>query len=138
MPLQMTRRRPLADMLMAQKDRGTSFRRMSERAAAAGHPISYTQVSDYAHGRIRTMPSEPMTRGLAAALGMPFEQVRSAVLEEWLGVPEQQRSHPITAEESILSSPELSEAEKRVLLATLRALREQGSAGRTNGASGAG
>lgn len=56
---------------------------MEQRARDAGFPISRSQISNYEHGSVERQPTEPIARGLAAALGCTFEEVAAAASESF-------------------------------------------------------
>lgn len=60
---------------------GDSLRTMEDRARAAGHPISRSTISAYEHGEITLQPSRDTVAGLAAALGVTYDEVAAAATE---------------------------------------------------------
>lgn len=58
---------------------GNSLRVMEDRARAAGHRISRSQINAYARGEVKTQPSREVVAALAAALDCPYQHVAAAV-----------------------------------------------------------
>jgi transcriptional regulator with XRE-family HTH domain len=68
----------LPELFASRKTAAGSTRVMAERARAAGHPISHTQLGAYARGEVDAMPSEATRHAIAAALGVTFNEVTAA------------------------------------------------------------
>jgi hypothetical protein len=68
-----------------QQSKGLTYRDMETRAEAAGHFISRQQLQNHATGGVRNAPRTEQVLALAAALGVPFEQVRDAVFRQFYG-----------------------------------------------------
>lgn len=71
--------------LIAQRRRqtGDDLRTMADRARGAGYPISRSMISAYMRGEVSTRPSRERALALAAALGVSFEEVATAVEETY-------------------------------------------------------
>lgn len=54
---------------------------MARRAADAGTPISHVSLSDYATGKVTSMPSETTRKALANALDVDVSEVTAAAIE---------------------------------------------------------
>lgn len=73
----------LPQLFASRKQEAGSTRAMSERAQAAGHRISHTQLGAYARGEVTTAPNEPTRRAIAAALGVSVKEVTAAARASW-------------------------------------------------------
>ena len=99
---------------------GNSLRVMEERARAAGHRMSRTQLNAYARGEVKKRPERAAVEALAAALGCPFPQVATAVDQAFdLGgptPPERRRSQHAEAWLRLTDSRSNEEVEELLLI----------------------
>lgn len=76
---------PLAALVREKHDRGFSYREMSEAARRAGRLVSHSQLAAYASDGVRKAPTPEQMQGIAAALGVSFEKVYAAAIEQYYG-----------------------------------------------------
>lgn len=116
MQMKTTRRRPLAELIEKVHDTGMSYRDMAAQASRAGHEISHSQLQNYAKGHTRNVPNRNQIAALAAAMGVPVDQVRAAVLEEFLDyVPADLADNGGADRVIVAAPPDLSEDERQEL-----------------------
>lgn len=107
---------PLADMVRRKHDEEhVSYREMADNSRRAGHFISHSQLAAYAADGVRKAPSSEQMVALASALGVSYEKVRAAMIEQYFGyVPRDLiETHGTTVTAAV--PPDLTEAEEREL-----------------------
>lgn len=77
--------RPLPGLLRkAREEGGDTYREIAARADSAGHDgLSFQQVQSYAADQVRKVPTRAQMEALAAGLGVDFDTVLEACLEQW-------------------------------------------------------
>lgn len=108
-------------MLIASELRkpGNSLRVMEDRARAAGHRISRSQINAYARGEVKTQPSREVVGALAAALGCPYQHVSNAARLTFPGLdegPAEERRSSQRAEAWVRLTGDRTDAEVEELL----------------------
>jgi hypothetical protein len=76
----------LRDMIQDALDNGVSYRDLESRAVdpETGETASRAVFHDTVSGKLKRMPFDYHLRAVAAALSVPFEQVRQAAIAQWL------------------------------------------------------
>lgn len=76
----------LRDMIQAALDNGVTYRQLETRAVdpETGQTASRAVFFDTVSGKLDRMPREHHLRAVAAALGVPYERVRHAAIEQWI------------------------------------------------------
>jgi hypothetical protein len=79
----------LRDMIQEALDAGRTLRDLEARAVdERGNAAKKDTIRKIANGLIDRMPLESHLRGIAASLGIPYERVRQAAINQWLpGAP---------------------------------------------------
>lgn len=109
----------LRDMIQEALDKGRTLRDLEARAIdERGNAAKKDTIRKIANGLIDRMPLEAHLRGIAAALGVPYERVRQAAINQWLPA----ESYDAAADEA--DRLETIEAARRLRDAAQRALDE--------------
>lgn len=75
----------LGELILSTKDKThDSYRRMADRAAAAGYPITYSRIAQLATKPLNAIPERNTLLALGTALGLPVEDVALAAVETLL------------------------------------------------------
>lgn len=75
----------LAGLIQAAIDAGATERELERRAERAGETISHSQLNKYRRGLVTKAPDGGQQTALAAALNVPEQVVRRAVIIDWFG-----------------------------------------------------
>lgn len=83
MPEQFT---TLRDMIQEARDRGASLRDLQARAIdpQTRKTVGKDFIRDLGRGEVSRLPTPEQLRGVAAALGLPYERIREAAIAQWL------------------------------------------------------
>lgn len=115
-------RRPLAEMILDVWSGGElPYRDMAKRARDRGHEISGSQLNNYANGHVANIPKPKLIRALAAALDRPYEEVRTAVLEEFLDYEPTSHDTASGGRRHVALPPDATDEERQEMQAMLDA-----------------
>ena len=110
----------LRDMIQEALDKGRTLRDLEARAVdRRGNAAKKDTIRKIANGMIDRMPLESHLRGIAVSLGVPYERVRQAAIQQWL--PPDEMAHPLDpATERRQMIDELTELRDRATAALAR------------------
>lgn len=112
---------PLAALVRARHDEGYSYREMAEAARRSGRLISHSQLASYATDGVRKAPTTEQMQGLAAALGLAYEKIYAAVIEQYYGYVPQNLGTSGGSDITAAIPYDLTEDEERELARMIRA-----------------
>lgn len=93
----------LRDMIQSALDDGATFRSLEARAIdeETGKTASRTLFSDIVHGKADRVPLDYHLRAVAAALGIEYEKVRRAAIDQWIPPEDARRARKESNREEI-------------------------------------
>lgn len=113
----------LRDMINAEHDRGTPWRELGSRAVdpVTGQKASASIFRDIAVGDLDRMPRDYHLRAIATALGLPYERVRQAAIDQWVpaGDAEEERRYLLAEAERLRAIAEQAQARASEALARI-------------------